>query len=149
MTGIERTTDIAACHALRRAVFIDEQGIPEADEWDDLDDTAVHLLIRDGDRPVATARLIKHGSTGKIGRICVLSDCRGRGLGAQLVRHGVALFSADSDIAEIRLSAQEHAIPFYQALGFVAQGPAYDDAGIPHRDMMLRPAETVQDGAPR
>lgn len=131
------TEDLAACHALRRAVFIEEQGIPEAEEWDDLDDGAEHLLAQQDGVPVATARLLKQGATGRIGRICVLKPWRGQGLGAMLVRHGVERLRSDSAIAEIRLSAQEHALPFYAALGFTAQGETYDDAGIPHRDMVL------------
>ncbi|MBV7395014.1 GNAT family N-acetyltransferase [Mameliella sediminis] len=136
MSRVEVTEDLAACHALRRAVFIDEQGISEAEEWDDLDDQATHLLIRDGTRPVATARLLRDGATGKIGRICVLSDFRGHGYGKDLVRYGIGVFSTDVAISKVRLSAQEHALPFYAALGFVAEGDSYDDAGIPHRDMV-------------
>lgn len=136
---IGRTDDLAACHALRRAVFIEEQGIPEAEEWDGLDDGAIHLLIREDGRPVATARLVKSGSTGKIGRICVLSECRGRGYGTGLVTYGIDWFTSDTDIVEIRLSAQEHARSFYESLDFAAQGDTYDDAGIPHRDMIYTP----------
>ena len=82
MTIVE-TTDLAACHALRRTVFIEEQNVPEAEEMDDLDGDAVHLLATDAeDRPVATARLLVKDDIGKIGRVCVLADQRGTGMGA-------------------------------------------------------------------
>ncbi|MEC3859768.1 GNAT family N-acetyltransferase [Mesobacterium sp. TK19101] len=131
------TDDLAACHALRRAVFIEEQGIAEPDEWDDLDGQAVHFLVLDDAQPVATARLIPAGDFGKVGRICVLPSHRGAGLGAALVRHAVDHCRATPGVTRVFLSAQAHAIPFYERLGFVPDGVDYDDAGIPHRDMWL------------
>lgn len=133
---IAETRDIATCRALRRVVFIDEQGVSEADEIDDQDDVAVHLLAMLDGMPVGTARLLVQGDTGKIGRVCVLPDQRGRGLGAALIRAAVAHFAARSDIAQVRLGAQTHALGFYERLGFRPVGDAYIDAGIPHRDMV-------------
>ncbi|WP_151718580.1 GNAT family N-acetyltransferase [Gemmobacter serpentinus] len=132
---IAETADIAACVALRRAVFIEEQGISEADELDDLDGQAVHLLAVMSGESVGTARLLQKGTTGKIGRVCVLPQARGTGLGAALIRAGIAHFEARPGFARVYLSAQTHALGFYEKLGFVAEGEAYDDAGIPHRDM--------------
>ncbi|MDD8021822.1 MAG: GNAT family N-acetyltransferase [Paracoccaceae bacterium] len=134
MTEIVETSDLAACHALRRAIFIDEQGVPEADEWDDLDAEAVHLLARDGATPVGTARLLHRGDIGKIGRVCVVKTARGTGLGAALITEGCARLEA-MGCGSAKLGAQVHAIPFYEKLGFSVCGPVYDDAGIPHRDM--------------
>ena len=133
---IQETTDLAACHALRRAVFVEEQSVPETDEMDDLDGEAIHLLATDeGGRPVATARLLIRGAVGKIGRVCVLSERRGTGLGAELMRAAVAALVARG-VREAHLGSQTHAMGFYEKLGFVAEGPVYDDAGIPHRDMV-------------
>ena len=131
---IEETQDLAACHALRRAVFIEEQGIAEAEEWDDLDSAAVHLLARGGADPLGTARLFIQGALGKIGRVCVARRARGTGLGAALITEGCARLAA-AGCTTVRLGAQVHAMPFYEKLGFEACGPEYDDAGIPHRDM--------------
>ena len=129
--------DYTPCIALRRAVFMGEQGISEAEEMDDLDDEAVHLLATLDGRPVGTARILFAGTTGKIGRICVLSDQRGTGLGARLVTAAIDHLRGVPAITHAKLSAQDHAIGFYEKLGFVAQGPFYDDAGIPHKDMVL------------
>ena len=134
---IAQTRDIATCRALRRVVFIEEQGVPEADEIDDLDEAAVHLLASLDGRPVGSARLLSFGDTGKIGRVCVLKDCRGTGLGAALIRAAVAQFAGRGGIARVKLGAQTHALGFYERLGFRAYGPEYLDAGIPHRDMVL------------
>jgi ElaA protein len=133
---IRLTDDLTTCHALRREVFIVEQGIDEKEEWDDLDGEAEHLLAYDGETPVGTARLFLKGDTGKIGRICVLKSRRGTGFGADLVNFAVARFRAQG-AAKVFLSAQCYAIPFYERCGFAAEGPEYDDAGIPHRDMYL------------
>ncbi|WP_106745724.1 GNAT family N-acetyltransferase [Yoonia maritima] len=128
--------DYAPCIALRRAVFMDEQGISESEELDDLDDSAIHMLATVDGRPVGTARLLIVGDTGKIGRICVLKDQRGTGLGAKLVLASMDHLRTISGISRAKLSAQDHAIGFYEKLGFVAEGPFYDDAGIPHKDML-------------
>ncbi|PRY78214.1 ElaA protein [Yoonia maritima] len=133
---ISVVTDYAPCIALRRAVFMDEQGISEAEEMDDLDDSAIHLLATVDGRAVGTARLLIVGDTGKIGRICVLKAQRGTGLGAKLVLAAIDHLRTIPSINRAKLSAQDHAIGFYEKLGFVAEGPFYDDAGIPHKDMV-------------
>lgn len=134
---IAPTRDIAACRALRRTVFIEEQGVSEADEIDDRDDDAVHLLAQVDGRPVGSARLLRDGATGKIGRVCVLRDMRGTGLGAALIRAAIAEFREMPGITKVKLGAQTHATGFYARLGFTEVGPEYMDAGIPHRDMVL------------
>ncbi len=131
---IEITDDLASCLRLRRVVFIEEQGVSEADELDGLDDTCLHLLARDGATPVGTARVLFDGEVAKIGRVCVLKSHRGTGLGAGLIR--AALAEAKGRARKARLGAQVHALGFYEALGFTAVGPVFDDAGIPHRDMV-------------
>lgn len=133
---IETTTDLAACHALRRAVFIEEQGVPEAEELDGQDDRAIHLLAWQDGRAVGSARILLQGDIGKIGRVCVLSHARGRGLGAALIRAALDVLRVQPGIARAKLGSQTHAIGFYEKLGFAAHGPVYDDAGIPHRDMI-------------
>jgi ElaA protein len=134
---IAPTRDIAACRALRRAVFIDEQGVSEVDEVDDLDDVALHLLALHDGRPVGTARLLVAGDTVKVGLVCVLADQRGSGLGAALMRAAVDVARGLPGVVRVKLGAQTHALGFYERLGFVAVGPEFLDAGIPHRDMVL------------
>jgi len=135
---IALTRDIATCHALRRAVFVEEQGVSLAEEVDGRDDEALHLLaIADG-IPVGTARILLGSGYGKIGRVCVVSSARGLGLGAGLIRAAVERLRAEPGIVEARLGAQTQALGFYEALGFTSFGPDYIDAGIPHRDMMFR-----------
>ena len=137
MIQVAVTQDIAACRALRREVFIQEQGVSEADELDDLDDQAIHLLATQDGRPIGTARLLVLGETGKVGRVCVLARVRGMGIGQALMRAAVDEFRRQPGVTRVKLGAQTHALGFYERLGFTATGPEYLDAGIPHRDMVL------------
>ncbi len=77
MAVIEETRDIALCRQLRRVVFIEEQGVSEADELDELDGEAIHLLAWEGAQALGSARLLVQDRTGKIGRVCVLAAARG------------------------------------------------------------------------
>lgn len=137
MIRIAPTRDIATCRALRRAVFIVEQGVSEADEIDDQDDEAIHLLATDDGRPLGSARLLIQGDTVKVGRVCVLAPARGTGLGAALMRVAVDQARAIPGVAHVKLGAQTHALGFYERLGFRPYGDVFDDAGIPHRMMVL------------
>ena len=96
---IEVTEDVPTCQALRRVVFIDEQGVSEADEVDGMDGRAIHLLAWDGACPVGTARLLVNGDTGKIGRVCVLPEARGLGLGAALIKAALDVLRGQAGVA--------------------------------------------------
>lgn len=122
---------------IRTAVFIDEQGIPPEEEWDDADGTALHAIAFDHDgEPIGTARLLVEApGVARIGRVAVLASARGRKVGVALMRTLCALAKARGDAAVV-LSAQCHAQGFYAREGFVAQGDIYDDAGIAHITMV-------------
>jgi len=133
---VELTDDLALCHALRRIVFIEEQNVPEAEEIDGRDAGALHLLARLDGQPVGCARVLVMGDTGKIGRVCVLPDYRGQGIGVALIQSALDVMRAQPGVMRAKLGSQTHAIGFYEKLGFTAQGPEYLDAGIAHRDMV-------------
>ena len=80
--------------------------------------------------------MLLNGGVGKIGRVAVLREKRGTGLGKALIRAALDELRA-LGLEQAKLGAQTHAIGFYEALGFVAIGPEFMDAGIPHRDMVL------------
>lgn len=134
---VGRSTDLDACLAVRFKVFVQEQSVPIALERDEYDESAIHILATDGDKPVGTARIIVSGDTGKIGRVAVLADLRGTGLGRDLIKACLAELESLPDVKIAKLGSQTHALGFYEKLGFVAEGPEFDDAGIPHR-MMTR-----------
>lgn len=126
---------LRAARAIRRTVFIEEQNVPEDEEWDGRDGDCTHFLaIRDG-TPIGTARVMQLGDVAKIQRVCVLAEARGAGVGAALIAHILADDALRATCTTAKLGSQTHAIPFYERLGFTASGPEYLDAGIPHRDM--------------
>ncbi len=131
------SNDLASCQLLRRIVFIEEQGVSELDELDALDDSSIHFLATEEDLPIGTARMQINGDTAKIGRVCVLQAHRGTGLGAALIRAAIDQARKEPGVRFAKLGSQVHALGFYEKLGFKAQGPIYDDAGIDHRDMVL------------
>ena len=132
MTVVRWLDAHAALSAVRRAVFIVEQAVPEALEWEAADHGAVHVLASAPDGvPIGTGRLL---ADGRIGRMAVLREWRGRGVGAALLRELMATAEARG-IMHLHLHAQTHALPFYARYGFVPSGPEFMEAGIPHRAM--------------
>ena len=119
---------------IRRIVFIVGQDVPEHEERDGKDDEAIHLIAFEGETPVGTARLLLQDDYGKIGRVAVLAETRGKGLGKGIMLAALEELRAEG-MATAKLAAQTHALGFYEALGFVAEGPEFLDAGILHRNM--------------
>ncbi len=135
---VERVAWGDACPALasvRRAVFIEEQRVPEDMEWDGHDAAAIHAVATSlGGEPIGTGRLLPDG---RIGRMAVLAAWRGLGVGGAILR--LLLDAArEQGNAEVKLHAQTHALDFYARQGFVAVGDEFMEAGIPHREMVLR-----------
>jgi len=137
MITVEATdTPSAAALAIRRAVFIDEQGVAEVDELDGSDAGCRHWILREDGAAVATLRTIVDGDTLKIARVATVRMARGRGHGAALLRAALA-WGTRAGLARATMGAQTDVLAFYERFGFVAHGPIFDDAGIPHRHMVL------------
>ena len=133
--SVATAADMPEVAALRRRVFVVEQGVPPEIEQDAADATAVHVLSRDAaGRVVATGRLLVHGRTAGIGRMAADAGVRGRGHGAavlaELQRQAVL-----RGVAEIELHAQLTARRFYERAGYTAVGEEYEEAGIAHITM--------------
>lgn len=128
------TQDRSSLRQIRDVVFIQEQQVPSALEWDDEDAIATHFLALSPEGvAIGTARLL---SNGQIGRMAVLQAYRSSGVGAQLLQLAIHTARQRGD-RSVFLHAQSHAINFYQAHGFIAEGHEYLEAGIPHRNMCL------------
>ncbi|HET6467858.1 MAG TPA: dihydrodipicolinate synthase family protein [Geminicoccaceae bacterium] len=125
--------DRAAAFAVRRAVFVDEQGVSLGGEFDGLDEAAQHLVAERGGRIVGTLRwrVIDGGARVKIERVAVLVEARGAGVGGAMLRFLLDRLDREGS-AETVLYAQLRATRFYERLGYVAEGEAFDDEGIPH-----------------
>jgi len=118
--------------AVRIAVFVIEQNIPEELEWDEHDAASVHVLAEDaGGTPIGCGRLL---ADGHIGRLAVLSEWRGRGVGAALLAQLTELARQRGD-TRVLLNAQVQAMPFYARFGYEPVGDAFVEAGIPHQTM--------------
>ncbi len=120
---------------VRLQVFVIEQYVPVALEWDGLDAAAIHLLARDQEQnAIGCARILVGGS---IGRMAVLKSWRKQGVGYALLQAAITSCLSRGWL-HISLSAQTQAIGFYARAGFVVCSEEYLDAGIPHRDMVLQ-----------
>ena len=119
---------------VRERVFVVEQQIPITLEWDGLDQAAEHLLaVNFLGQAIGCVRLIGDGS---IGRMAVLKTWRGQGVGSALLEAAITINQQQGKLS-ISLSAQMHAIPFYEKYGFVKCSQPYLDANILHVDMQL------------
>ena len=117
---------------IRLNVFVEEQRVPVEIEWDDMDEKSIHALAYDAaGKAVATGRLLPDGH---IGRMAVLKEWRGKGVGGAILQRLIAVARQRGD-KEIELFAQTHAIPFYRRYGFAESGTVFEEAGIPHQAM--------------
>ena len=119
--------------AIRTPVFVEEQAVAPDFEWDELDASALHILALLDNQPIACLRIIDYC---KIGRMAVLKEWRGMGLGTALLLEAVKICKTHGS-KSIQLSAQTHAIGFYQQAGFKVTSNEYCDVHIPHVDMQL------------
>ena len=120
--------DAAALRNLREAVFVIEQHVPVALEWDGIDAQCLHVLAQIDGVPVGTGRLLPDGH---IGRMAVLREFRGRGIGSAMLLHLIELARA-AGVRLLILNAQTHAMAFYRRFGFIADGETFLEAGISH-----------------
>jgi len=142
MIAIETQSWLAARHAayaIRHAVFVEEQGIPAELEIDDYDPIAEHALAFVDGRCVATARIYldeQDPSKAKIGRMAVLKDFRGQGIGTALLGEAIRVGMMQG-ASVFELHAQQSAAPFYAKLQFKPDGTIFDEVGIAHQRMRL------------
>ena len=120
--------------AVRQAVFIEEQNVPEELEIDEHDANCVHILAFENQQPIATARLLNDGH---IGRMCVLKSHRLKGIGSNLLQRLIDI-AQQQDLHLLQLNAQLDAIPFYEKAGFSVCSDVFLDAGIEHKAMRLK-----------
>ena len=125
-------------YGIRIAVFVEEQAIPLAEEFDEHDEgEAVHYVGSVAGAAVAVARLIPAGERAKLGRIAVLESARGHGHGAALVARMIEDARAEGYRGAV-LDSQHDKVGFYERFGFMAHGPEFDDgSGIMHRRMTM------------
>jgi predicted GNAT family N-acyltransferase len=123
----------AEAQRIRFTVFVEEQRVPPELEMDEHDAQCIHALAFAEGQVIGTGRLLPDGH---IGRMAVLKEWRGHGAGKALLRALIGAARRRGD-PEVALNAQVQALGFYRAEGFMAEGPEYEEAGIPHQTMRM------------
>ena len=135
-TFIAGDKDAADAFDIRREVFIEEQGCPEDEEFDEFDSSALHLMIYAQEEPAATGRIWHDGKGFRIGRLAVRKKFRGQKLGDLAVR--LLLYKAFNSGAEtVNINAQVYIMPLYEKFGFKPHGEEFLEAGRPHYAMRV------------
>ncbi len=143
---IPGTEDLTEPFAVRREVFIEEQQIPEQEEFDEFETTALHLIVYVDEQTAATGRIWHDGKNFRIGRLAVLKPFRGQKIGDLALR--LLLYKAFSSGAQtIEISAQTYIMPLYRKFGFKEYGEEYIEAGLPHIAMKVNKDEVVYPSA--
>ena len=125
-TWKEHETEISY---VRRQVFINEQKIPESEEWDDADANSSHVLAFSEKRDVVGTGRIE--PTGKIARLAVIAEYRGQGVGSAILTR-LLKEARQRGLRQVFLHAQTHALNFYKKFGFVIDEEFFSEGGIPH-----------------
>lgn len=129
---------------IRKVVFIDEQAVPESDEWDEFDEDphTLHLLAQDADTPVGTLRIVNDGKQQfKITRLAILKEYRRRGWASRLLKAAMAIIIGQA-FERIYLHAQLEAASLYKEFGFKTEGEEFLEAGIAHQTMVFDQSNT-------
>jgi YbgC/YbaW family acyl-CoA thioester hydrolase len=127
----------AQAGSIRTEVFVDEQRIPAEMEWDAADAQCVHAVAYNRlGVALGTGRLLEHvPGVAKIGRMAVRRAVRGGRVGRAVLEGLLSAAQARGD-REALLHAQTSAAGFYLRAGFVPRGPAFEEAGIMHIEMV-------------
>ncbi|MGE8033599.1 GNAT family N-acetyltransferase [Lysinibacillus sp. KCTC 33748] len=132
---VETAKEHEDAFAVRKQVFVEEQGVPLHLECDAEDASATHFIMYEDNDPVGAARLRNIvDDAAKIERVCILQDQRGKKLGALIMKE-MEKYAISINKKKLKLHAQSYAIPFYEKLGYAVTSPEFMDAGIPHRAM--------------
>ena len=121
---------------IREKVFIQEQKVTPELEWDSMDESAIHVLVFKDEEAIGCARAVVIKNYMQLGRMAVLKNYRGQGIGSALIEKAIVTAKL-KQISSIHISAQCYAIDFYMKFGFKVMSDIYLDAEIPHRDMTL------------
>jgi predicted GNAT family N-acyltransferase len=132
---VESPAQMEQAHAIRRRVFIEEQHVPEDIELDEDDARAVHVIALDSNgAALGCGRMVAHDDQVKIGRMAVLREYRGKGIGRQILQSLMGLAKQRGYRTAV-LHAQLAVEGFYLKNGYEPVGAVFEEAGIMHRLM--------------
>jgi predicted GNAT family N-acyltransferase len=132
---VENNEELDQAYTIRKKVFVEEQGVPLELEIDEFDASAVHFIVYDDQTPIAASRFREYEpNVGKVERVCVLKEYRGKQIG-NLLMNKIEQYATEKDFKKLKLNAQVYAIPFYEKLQYKITSDEFMDADIPHRSM--------------
>lgn len=135
---VQTAAEREALFALRYRIFVEGLGVPVYLERDTDDQIALHILVKDGEEPVAVARMVPRGKRGaQIGRLAVVEHRRGEGIGKLLIRK-LENQARRQGHRQLVVDVPMDSIEFYHKLGYRVFGETFDDAGVLHRSMKKR-----------
>jgi len=132
---VENESELKGAFRVRRQVFVEEQKIPEELEFDRLDGEALHMVVKDGERVIGTARaLFLADSQAKLERIAILRPFRRRGIGRGIISF-LDKELKNREVEQVILHAQCSAAAFYKSCGFEESSSPFWEVGIKHVKM--------------
>ncbi|MCF7796849.1 MAG: GNAT family N-acetyltransferase [Lentisphaeria bacterium] len=134
ITIVQNQRELDAAFEIRRRVFVLEQGFALADEYDEDDARAIHLLVYLTDKPIATARFVPEGEIARVGRVAVLPEFRDAGYGLALMK-ACENTARERGLKMVELHSQIQVQSFYERAGYVTRGNIFDECGWPHITM--------------
>lgn len=137
---IEEVADLKKAFAIREEVYIKEQGIDRADEFDQYEEGSVHFLATDNIVTIGTARYRTTDEGVKLERFAVLPNWRKRGVASKVMEKMLEHINADNKLIgqKLYLNAQLTALPLYEKFNFKPEGERFMECGIPHQKMVLK-----------
>jgi predicted GNAT family N-acyltransferase len=131
---VETEEELQDAFSIRKVVFVEEQKVPLEEEIDQYEDNSTHFVLYHDHLAVGAGRFRVIDGIGKVERICVLEEARGKGAGKEIML-GIEEFAKSHQVPSLKLNAQTQAIPFYEKLGYKVVSEEFMDAGIPHKTM--------------
>jgi len=132
---VDNESELKDAFRIRRQVFITEQNVPPNLEYDEEDRTALHMLAKDGEKAIGTARvLFLSNNQAKLERLAVLKSFRGRGIGSGIISF-LEKQLKNQGVEKVMLHAQCRATAFYKSCGFAETGTPFWEVGIKHIKM--------------
>lgn len=132
---VSEEADLEKVFDIRRVVFVEEQNCPPELEWEN-EDISIHFLAKYDNKAAGACRWRKTEKGYKLERFAVLQEFRGKGIASEMIKN--VLQDLPSDANYIYLHAQVSAMPLYQKMGFIAEGPQFEEAGIQHFKMLYK-----------
>lgn len=131
---VESNPQLNDAYSVRVKVFVEEQKVPPEEELDQFEETAMHFVVYDKEKPIGAGRLRELDGYGKVERICIDADYREKGIG-KLLMEKIEAEGAKRGFSAFKLNSQVQAINFYRKLGYEVSSGEFLDAGIPHVTM--------------